>query len=258
MFAAIFAAIALWEWRRPRRRPERRGSRWRTHVLLAAVNSLVVRIIAPASGVSFALWADERGWGLLSIVDAPAWLEGIVAVIVLDLVVYFQHRLFHAVPWLWRMHRSHHADLHFDVTTGVRFHPFEIALSTLIKGAAILLLGASPAAVLVFEIILNAGALFSHANGSLPKGVEPVLRRLLVTPDMHRVHHSIVIAEQNTNFGFNVSWWDRLFGTYRAAPSTPHESMPIGLADWRSPDTASVRALLSDPVSPHRDMQAPL
>ena len=218
MFAAIFAAIALWEWRRPRRRPERRGSRWRTHVLLAALNSLVVRIIAPASGVSFALWADERGWGLLSIVDAPAWLEGIVAVIVLDLVVYFQHRLFHAVPWLWRMHRSHHADLHFDVTTGVRFHPFEIALSTLIKGAAILVLGASPAAVLVFEIILNAGALFSHANGSLPKRVDPVLRRLLVTPDMHRVHHSIVIVEQNTNFGFNVSWWDRLFGTTAPRP----------------------------------------
>ncbi len=225
--------------------------------MLAVLNSLVVRIIAPASGVSFALLAERRGWGLLGNVDAPAWIEASVAVMVLDLMVYVQHRLFHAVPWLWRMHRSHHADLHFDVTTGVRFHPLEIAVSTLIKGAAILVLGASPAAVLVFEILLNAGSLFSHANGSLPAGVDSVLRRLLVTPDMHRVHHSIVITEQNTNFGFNLSWWDRLFGTYRAAPSATHESMPIGVADWRSPDTSSLRSLLSDPVSPHRGVQAP-
>ena len=155
------------------------------------------------------------------------------------------------------MHRMHHADLHFDVTTGVRFHPFEIALSTLIKGAAILALGAPPTAVLVFEIILNAGSLFSHANGVLPTRVDTLLRRIIVTPDMHRVHHSIVIEEQNTNFGFNVSWWDRLFRTYRAAPEEPHESMPIGIVEWRSPDTYRVKALLSDPVSPHRDLRGP-
>ena len=202
--------------------------------------------------MSFALWAEQRGWGGLRAVNAPAWIEATVAVVVLDLVVYFQHRLLHAVPWLWRMHRIHHADLHFDVTTGVRFHPFEIALSTLIKGAAILALGASPVAVLVFEIILNAGSLFSHANGALPTRVDALLRRIVVTPDMHRVHHSIVIAEQNTNFGFNVSWWDRLFRTYRPAPEQSHESMPIGLVEWRSADTHGVKALLSDPVAPHR------
>ena len=184
--------------------------------------------------------------------DAPAWIEATVAVVVLDLVVYFQHRLLHAVSWLWRMHRMHHADLHFDVTTGVRFHPFEIALSTLLKGAAILLLGASATAVLVFEIILNAGSLFSHANGWLPARADALLRRVVVTPDMHRVHHSIIVAEQNANFGFNVSWWDRLFRTYRPTPAAAHESMPIGLVEWRTEDAYRVTTLLTDPVSPHR------
>ena len=252
MFVALFVAIATWEWRRPRRRPHVRGSRWGAHLTLAGVNSLVVRLIAPASGVSFALWAERAGWGLLRATDAPSWIETAAAVVALDLVVYFQHRLFHAVPWLWRMHRIHHADLHFDVTTGVRFHPFEIALSTLIKGAAIIVLGAAPAAVIAFEIILNAGSLFSHANGSLPRGVDGFVRRLFVTPDMHRVHHSIVVAEQNTNFGFNLSWWDRVFGTYRPEPAQPHESMPIGVRDWRGPDTHRIVAILSDPVTPHR------
>jgi sterol desaturase/sphingolipid hydroxylase (fatty acid hydroxylase superfamily) len=221
-------------------------------VALAALNSLVVRIIAPASGVTFALWAERQGWGVLRALDTPAWLEAAVAVAALDLVVYLQHRLFHAVPFLWRMHRVHHADLHFDVTTGVRFHPFEIALSTLLKGAAILALGATPLAVLIFEIVLNAGSLFSHANGALPPAVDAVARRVFVTPDMHRVHHSTIVAEQNTNFGFNVSWWDRVFGTYRATPSRPHESMPIGVADWRGADTHRIAALLSDPVRPHQ------
>jgi sterol desaturase/sphingolipid hydroxylase (fatty acid hydroxylase superfamily) len=246
----------VWEWRHPRRRSQLRGPRWRTHLALAALNTLVVRIIAPASGLTFAVWADDRNWGLLRTIDAPAWIEATAAIVVLDLVVYVQHRLLHAVPWLWRMHRMHHADLHFDVTTGVRFHPFEIALSTLIKGGAILVLGASPVAVLVFEIILNAGSLFSHANGSLPGRADALLRRVLVTPDMHRVHHSIVVAEQNTNFGFNVSWWDRLFGTYQPMPAEPHESMPIGLVEWRSTETYRVKPLLTDPVSPHSGAQS--
>jgi len=222
------------------------------HVTLAALNSFVVRIIAPASGVSFALWAERAGWGLFRATAAPPWIEALAAIVALDLVVYFQHRLFHAVPWFWRMHRVHHADLHFDVTTGIRFHPLEIAVSTLIKGAAILALGASAAAVLIFEIVLNAGSLFSHANGSLPPGVDRIVRRVFVTPDMHRVHHSVVVEEQNTNFGFNVSWWDRVFGTYRRAPAQPHESMPIGVLDWRDAETHRILALLSDPISPHR------
>jgi sterol desaturase/sphingolipid hydroxylase (fatty acid hydroxylase superfamily) len=256
-FLGVFAALALWEWRRPRRQPAVRGSRWTAHVVLAALNSLVVRLIAPASEVTFALWAQRSGWGLLPRIDAPPPVAGAVAVIVLDLVVYVQHRLLHAVPWLWRMHRIHHADLHFDITTGVRFHPFEIALSTLIKGATIVALGATPAAVIVFEIILNAGSLFSHANGALPGRVDRVLRRVFVTPDMHRVHHSVIVAEQNSNFGFDVSWWDRLFGTYRAAPAAPHEVMPIGLEEWRGPGTHRMLALLSDPVTPHRGAGPP-
>jgi sterol desaturase/sphingolipid hydroxylase (fatty acid hydroxylase superfamily) len=250
-FLAVFAAIAVWEWRLPRRAPQLRGARWAAHIILAALNTVVVRIIAPASEVTFALWAERNGWGLLRAANAPGWLEALCAVVALDLVVYVQHRLLHAVPWLWRMHRIHHADLHVDVTTGVRFHPFEIALSTLLKGAAIVALGASPVVVLVFEILLNAGSLFSHANGSLPSAVERRLRRVLVTPDMHRVHHSIAVDEQNTNFGFNLAWWDRVFGTYRPAPAAAHESMAIGLAEWRGPATHGIVVMLTDPVAPH-------
>jgi sterol desaturase/sphingolipid hydroxylase (fatty acid hydroxylase superfamily) len=247
LFIAIFAAIAVWEWRRPRRQPQVRGSRWGVHVTLAGLNSLVVRLIAPASGVSFAPSAEQAGWGLFQGDGGATLGRASPRSFALDLVVYLQHRLFHAVPWFWRMHRVHHADVQFDVTTGVRFHPLEIAVSTLIKGAAILALGASAAAVRLFEIFLNAGSLFSHANGSLPPGVDRVVRRVLVTPDMHRVHHSVVVEEQNTDFGFNVSWWDRVFGTYRPAPAQPHESMPNGVLDWRGPETDRILPLLSDP-----------
>jgi sterol desaturase/sphingolipid hydroxylase (fatty acid hydroxylase superfamily) len=250
IFLVVLTSVAVWEWRRPRR-PQLRGARWRTHLTLAALDTLVVRLIAPASGVTFALWAQREGWGVLTATSAPRWIQAVVAVAILDLAVYFQHRLFHAVPLLWRMHRTHHADLHFDVTTGVRFHPFEIAISTLIKGAVILALGASPLAVVVFEAILNAGSLFSHANGSFSRRTDAWLRRVIVTPDMHRVHHSAALDEQNTNFGFNVSWWDRVFGTYRAAPALPHESMPIGMREWQDGRVNSLRALLVDPLAPH-------
>jgi sterol desaturase/sphingolipid hydroxylase (fatty acid hydroxylase superfamily) len=251
IFIAVFASLAVWEWRRPRRRPALRGARWRTHFSLAALNTLVVRLIAPGAGVTFALWAQRKGWGVLPATAAPPLLQAILAVGILDLTVYMQHRMFHAVPVLWRMHRMHHADVHVDVTTGVRFHPFEIAISTLIKGTIILALGASPVAVITFEAILNAGSLFSHANGFLSTRTDAWLRRVVVTPDMHRVHHSIVPGERNTNFGFNVSWWDRLFGTYTPAPSLPQESMRIGLPEWQDGRVNSLRALLADPLAPH-------
>jgi sterol desaturase/sphingolipid hydroxylase (fatty acid hydroxylase superfamily) len=251
IFLLVFTSLAIWESRRPRR-PQRRGARWRTHLALAALNTLVVRLIAPAAGLTFAFWAEREGWGVLRASGAPAWVRTGVAIAVLDLTVYGQHRLLHAVPVLWRMHRMHHADLHFDVTTGVRFHPFEIALSTLVKGGMILALGASPVSVLAFEAILNAGSLFSHANGSIPTRTDTWLRRFVVTPDMHRVHHSIVLREQNSNFGFNLSWWDRLFRTYTPAPAQPQESMPIGIREWQDGRVNSLRALLADPLAPHR------
>lgn len=254
IFLAAFTALAVWEWRRPRRPAPAtapRGVRWRTHFSLAALNQVTVRLIAPVSGVTFAVAAQRNGWGVLPATGMPPWIAGIVAVGVLDLTIYFQHRLFHAVPVLWRMHRMHHADLHVDVTTGIRFHPAEIAASALAKGAVIAALGASPAAVIAFEAILSTGALFSHANATFSPRTDTWLRRVVVTPEMHRVHHSIARAEQNTNFGFNVSWWDRLFGTYTPAAAAPQESMRIGLQEWQDGRVNSLRALLTDPLAPH-------
>jgi sterol desaturase/sphingolipid hydroxylase (fatty acid hydroxylase superfamily) len=227
VFALVCLSLGLWEAWRPRRRDARRRARWPVNLSLAAVNTVVVRILAPASGVSFALLAEDRDLGLLHAVTLPAWVEFTVAVLVLDAAVYVQHRLFHAVPWLWRLHRLHHADRGFDFTTGVRFHPGEIAISTLYKGAFIVALAASPEAVLVFEIILSTGSLFSHANARL--GGDRAWRLVVVTPDMHRVHHSTARDEQNSNFGFSFSWWDRVGGTYRPAPRQAHETMPLGI-----------------------------
>ena len=227
VFLAVCLGLAVWEVWWPRRRDARRPDRWPVNVSLAVVNAVIVRVLAPASGVTFALLADDREWGLLQMVAWPPVVEWGLAVLTLDLAVYIQHRLFHVVPLLWRMHRLHHADRGFDFTTGVRFHPGEIALSTLYKGAWIVAIGASPEATLLFEIILSTGSLFSHANARVPG--DGFWRLVLVTPDMHRVHHSTDGAEQNANFGFSLSWWDRLGGTYRPAPRHPHETMPLGL-----------------------------
>lgn len=226
-FAIGFLTIAAWELLRPRRSNTARARRWPINLSLAVVNGALVRLIAPASGVTFALWAEARGWGALRAIDLPDWFEATLAIAALDCAVYFQHRLFHLVPFLWTFHRLHHADRAFDVSTGVRFHPIEIAISTFYKGAIIVALGASPLAVITFEVLLNLGSLFSHANGQLPG--DPVVRAMFVTPDMHRVHHSTRVVEQNSNFGFSFSVWDRLFGTYRPQPEEPHESMPIGV-----------------------------
>ena len=227
VFVLVCAGLAVWEVVSPRRDDVQRPKRWPVNVSLAVVNAVIVRVLAPASGVTFALLAADRELGLLRTVALPEMLEWAIAILVLDAAVYVQHRLFHAVPLLWRLHRLHHADRGFDFTTGVRFHPGEIAISTLYKGAWIVALGASPEATLIFEIILSTGSLFSHANARVPG--DRLWRLALVTPDMHRVHHSTDGAEQNTNYGFSFSWWDRLGGTYRPAPRHPHETMPIGL-----------------------------
>src|SRR5207237_1915526 len=182
---------------------------------LLVVDAIVLRVLVPGASVGVALVAEERAWGFLNLVSMPPLPAFAVALLLLDLVIYFQHVMFHAVPTLWRLHRVHHADLHFDVTTGIRFHPIEILISTAIKCTAVAAIGAPAAAVLVFEVLLNATAMFNHANASLPPAADRLLRWLVVTPDMHRVHHSVQYDESSSNFGFNLPWWDRLFGTYR-------------------------------------------
>jgi sterol desaturase/sphingolipid hydroxylase (fatty acid hydroxylase superfamily) len=229
-FFGVFALIALWEAACPRReRLHPRRVRWAANLGLVILNSVVLRLVFPMAAVAFATLAAERGWGLLNALALSDWATLIVAVLALDFAIYLQHVMFHAVPALWRLHRVHHADPDYDVTTGARFHPIEIVLSMLIKFAVIAVLGAPAAAVLVFEVLLNATAMFNHGNLKLPAGVDRILRRFIVTPDMHRIHHSMEVAEANSNFGFNLPWWDRLFGTYRAQARLPQESLAIGV-----------------------------
>jgi sterol desaturase/sphingolipid hydroxylase (fatty acid hydroxylase superfamily) len=238
-FFGVFALMALWETLSPRRaRLLPRRVRWLHNLALVVLNSLILRLAFPLAAAGFALLAAERGWGLLHAFAIPFWWAFTLSVIALDFAVYLQHVMFHAVPLLWRLHRVHHADADIDVTTGARFHPVEILLSMLIKFAAIALLGAPAAAVLVFEVVLNATAMFNHANLRLPEPVDRWLRRVLVTPEMHRIHHSMEAVETNSNFGFNLPWWDRLFGTYRECARLPQERMAIGVKGLTGSDAA--------------------
>jgi len=235
-FLGVFGAMALWETFAPRRTLAlRRGLRWANNIALVALNSVVVRLLFPAAAVGVAAVAQAKGWGVFNNVAAPGWVALLASVIALDFVIYLQHVMVHAVPVLWRLHRVHHADLDFDVTTGARFHPVEIVLSMLIKFAAIVLLGAPVVAVVIFEVLLNATAMFNHGNVRIPRALDRALRWLLVTPDMHRVHHSVTADETNSNFGFNLPWWDRLFGTYRDQPREGHAAMAVGIAEYRDP-----------------------
>ena len=226
----------------------RRSRRWPGNLALAALGTLLVRALLPMGLVSLAVGAAGHGWGLLNRIDLPAVVTIGGSIVVLDLVVYAQHVVFHKIPLLWRVHRMHHTDLHVDVTTGVRFHPVELALSTVVKGAAVVLLGAPAGAVLAFEVLLNATAMFNHGNVRLPRSLDRWLRALIVvTPDMHRVHHSVDKTETDSNFGFNLPWWDRLFGTYRAVPALGHDGMQIGLAEFRRPEDSRLDRLLLQP-----------
>jgi sterol desaturase/sphingolipid hydroxylase (fatty acid hydroxylase superfamily) len=239
-FLAIFAVMALWELRAPRRAlTVSKPRRWSANLGLAVLNTLLLRLAFPVAAVGLAATAASRGWGLLNQIALPSALELLLAIVALDLAIWAQHVFFHAVPVLWRLHRVHHADLDYDLTTGARFHPIEILLSMLIKFAAILVLGPSVVAVILFEVILNAMAMFNHGNVHLPERLDRRLRRLLVTPDMHRVHHSVAADEANSNFGFNLSLWDRLFGTYRDQPRGGHAGMTLGIDDARDPRRVS-------------------
>ena len=249
MFLAVFGAVALWEALAPRRkRSFGRLARWPHNLGLLLVDVALVRVLAPGAAIAVAMTAAGGGWGLLNVLALPVWAAIPVGVALLDLVIYFQHVMFHAVPTLWRLHRVHHADLDFDVTTGARFHPIEILISTAVKCAAIAALGAPVISVFVFEILLNATAMFNHANASLPQRLERWLRWLVVTPDMHRVHHSVRYEESSSNFGFNLPWWDRLFGTYRARPRLGHAVMTIGVDAFRSSQDLRLDRLLVQPL----------
>ena len=247
-FVAIFAAMAAWEVRSPRRDPGLdRPTRWPVNLGLLVIDGLLVRLLIPTAAVGVALLGEARGWGLLNALDLPGWLAFVIALIVLDLAIYLQHALFHAVPALWRLHRVHHTDMDFDLTTAVRFHPVEILLSMVIKMGVVSALGAPALAVVAFEILLNGMAMFNHGNVYLPWEWDRRLRRVVVTPDMHRVHHSVHMRETNSNFGFNLSVWDRLFGTYRDQPADGHTGMTIGLDRYRNPADLGLGGLLLQP-----------
>ena len=248
VFAGIFAAMALWELLAPRRRQAiGRIKRWPSNLGIVVLDTLLVRLIFPTAAVGVALLAELHGWGLVHVLGAPAWLAVMASVLLLDLAIYLQHVLFHAVPVLWRLHRMHHADLEFDVTTGARFHPLEILLSMVIKLGIVAALGAPAVAVLIFEVLLNATSMFNHGNVTLPQRFDRVLRWIVVTPEMHRVHHSILPRETNSNFGFNLPWWDRLFGTYCAQPAAGHEGMTIGIEQFRDPRELRLDRMLLQP-----------
>lgn len=253
VFAIAFAALALAERLWPRRSDARAAARQAVNLGLMLIDTALLRVVFPVMAVGFAAIVAARDGGLLPRLDLPGWAAVAVAFVLLDLVIYWQHRLFHRLPWLWRLHRVHHADLAFDTTLAVRFHPLEILLSMAIKFAAIAVIGAPPLAVLLFELALSVGALFTHADLRLPAAADRALRWLVVTPDMHRVHHSPDRDETDSNYGFHLSLWDRLFASYREAPRGGHRAMTIGLAEFRTPAEQRLHALL---LNPFRDASA--
>jgi sterol desaturase/sphingolipid hydroxylase (fatty acid hydroxylase superfamily) len=244
-FIGFLTVMASWEILAPRRiLNTSRGLRWYSNLGLVFIDTLALRVLLPMQAVGMAEIAQLRGWGLLNHLSFSGWLEILIGVVVLDFIIYLQHAIFHFLPLFWRLHRVHHTDLDFDVTTGVRFHPIEILLSMGIKMAAVVVLGPAPVAVIIFEIVLNATSIFNHGNFRLPISIDRVLRLFVVTPEMHRVHHSVLIKEFNSNFGFNLPWWDRMLGTYRAQPEKGHEGMTIGLAQFRNPKELALSRLL--------------
>lgn len=250
-FAAVLLAMALWQWLAPRRPlTVRKAPRWASNLALAVTNAVLARLLIPITAVGAAMFAEARDWGLLHLVEWPLWVEVVLAVFAFDLAIYLQHVMFHAIPVLWRLHMVHHADLDFDVTTGLRFHTMEILLSALIKLGAVVLVGPPPVAVVIFEVLLNATSMFNHTNARMPAWLDSLLRWLVVTPDMHRVHHSVIRSETNSNFGFNFPWWDYLFGTYRAQPRDGHTMMTIGVEHLR--DERQVERLLAMLALPFR------
>lgn len=245
MFSGVLIAMVVWEIFRPRRTlSQPKGRRWATNLSVTVLDMIFVRLTIGGAAVSTAVYAGTHGWGLLHVIQLPAAASFLITVVVLDMAVYLQHVLSHALPIFWRLHRVHHSDLDFDVTTGLRFHPFEIFVSMIYKAAVAAALGASPWGMMVFEVILNSSSQFNHGNVAIPPTLDRILRLFVVTPDMHRVHHSWKVKETNSNFGFFLPWWDRLFGTYRDQPDGGHQEMTIGLREYRDFEKLTFRHLL--------------
>ena len=256
-FIGVLLIVACLEAFFPRRRSSAaRFKRWPHNLGISIASQVLVRALVPITAVAFALETSVRGWGLLNVVSLNPLAEILIAILLLDLSIYWQHRVFHLINPLWRLHRMHHADLFFDVTTGIRFHPFSILISVFIKLMVLVLVGAPVVAVLIFEILLNATSLFNHSNFNVPASIDKYLRLIVVTPDMHRIHHSIDETEMNRNFGFNFPWWDRLFGTYLAMPRKGHEEMAIGLSEFRAPSEQKLWKMLTQPFRNPSDHEA--
>ena len=251
-FLGILTLMAMWEVVAPRRTLQTsKPQRWMSNLAIALINTVVLRVLFASGAMGMALLAQEQHWGLLNNVVFPVWLELLIAFIALDLLLYLQHVMFHAIPALWRLHMMHHSDLDVDVTTGIRFHPGEVALSMLIKLGAIVLIGAPTTAVLVFEVILNATSMFNHSNVRIPASIDRLLRWFIVPPDMHRIHHSTLPQETNRNFGFNLPWWDHLLGTYLKDPSQTHGTMMLGLTQFRDASRLTLSGILGLPFTGH-------
>jgi len=251
-FLGIFTFVALGEWLAPRRQlSESKPVRWLNNLGIVFANTLILRAFMPVMAVGMAQIAGQRGWGLLNLWEGNFWVKAVLGVVLLDLAIYLQHVMVHSLPLLWRLHRMHHADLDYDVTNGARFHPLEILLSMGIKLSVVALLGPSGVAVICFEVLLNGTAMFNHGNLRLPLWLDRWLRFVVVTPDMHRVHHSVIRSETNSNYGFNSPWWDYLFGTYKAQPSLGHVKMTIGIEEFRSSRELWIDRLLSQPFRGH-------
>lgn len=247
-FLTVLVGVAVWETIAPRRdRSLSRWIRWPNNFALMAFNTAFLRLLVPLAAVGLAIEMEVSGWGLFNNIPLPTWAKIVLSLLILDLVIYVQHVVFHAVPALWRLHRVHHTDQDLDVTSGARFHPLEILISMIIKLVAIVALGPPAIAVLAFEVVLNATAMFNHGNIRLPYGMDRLLRFFMVTPDMHRVHHSVIPEETNSNYGFNIPWWDRLFGTYRQQPSEGHLGMTIGIETFRTSRDQWLDAMLIQP-----------
>lgn len=248
IFIGLFATMALLEYLAPRRTPKPvKTQRWLTNWAIVVIDSVLVRLVFKAAAVGGAVWAEQAGIGLFNNVAVPYWLAFSAAFLVLDFAVWLSHVASHKIPVFWRIHRMHHSDVDFDVTTAIRFHPVEIILSMAWKYAVVLAIGAPAAAVLVFEIVLNGAAMFNHSNWRMPLWADRWLRLVIVTPDMHRVHHSIERHEHDTNYGFNLSIWDRMFRTYTDQPALGHDGMQIGLKDWQDEQPTRLRWSLMVP-----------
>ena len=246
--ALVFAALAAWELLAPRRALSiGRLARWPGNIGVLLVDAALVRLLIPTAAVGAALYAAGQGIGLFNWLQLRLSVGAVLGFLALDFVIWAQHWAFHRVPWLWRLHRMHHADLDIDVTTGVRFHPIEILISMAIKIAVVVALGIPPVGVFVFEVMLNATSMFNHSNAHMPNWLDRVLRLIVVTPDMHRVHHSVLRAETDSNFGFNLPWWDWLFGTYRREPQAGHQGMTIGIPQFRDSKELRLDRMLTQP-----------